>query len=110
MPDMKIGLVSWTVPDVVTAQMPTGKREDGFKPAPSWKFEEVDADVLSRMCDDFRSGVFSKAGKLDPKFMEQETKPCRVCGGGGFIAEKRFIDDGAGEVDSCPACAPKAMD
>lgn len=29
---------------------------------------------------------------------------CRMCGGYGFIAQKQCIDDGYGEVDSCPAC------
>lgn len=32
-------------------------------------------------------------------------EPCRVCGGSGVVAQKQFIDDGYGEVDSCPACA-----
>lgn len=32
-------------------------------------------------------------------------RPCRVCGGGGFVAYKRCIDDGYGDVDSCPACS-----
>ncbi len=36
------------------------------------------------------------------------SQPCKVCGGGGFIAVKRSIDDGMGEVDSCPACAGEA--
>ena len=30
---------------------------------------------------------------------------CRVCGGYGFIAQKQTIDDGWGEVDTCPACS-----
>lgn len=34
-----------------------------------------------------------------------EDKPCRVCGGSGFVAQKQFIDDGYGEVDACPACS-----
>jgi hypothetical protein len=33
---------------------------------------------------------------------------CRRCGGSGWIAEKRSIGDGWGEVDSCPACEPAA--
>lgn len=32
---------------------------------------------------------------------------CRVCGGYGFIAQKQHIDDGWGEVDTCPACEPR---
>lgn len=38
--------------------------------------------------------------------VRRENKPCRVCGGGGFVAQKQSIDDGYGEVDSCPACSP----
>jgi len=30
---------------------------------------------------------------------------CRVCGGYGFSAQKQTIDDGWGEVDTCPACS-----
>ncbi len=37
---------------------------------------------------------------------ERDTRQpiCRVCGGSGFVAQKQFLDDGYGEVDSCPAC------
>jgi hypothetical protein len=33
-----------------------------------------------------------------------ERPTCRVCSGSGFVAQKQTIDDGYGEVDSCPAC------
>lgn len=36
--------------------------------------------------------------------------PCRMCGGSGFVAEKRSIGDGYGEVDGCPACDPDRAD
>lgn len=29
---------------------------------------------------------------------------CRTCGGSGLVAHKRSIDDGYGEVDTCPSC------
>ena len=29
---------------------------------------------------------------------------CQTCGGSGYVAHKQFIDDGYGEVDSCPTC------
>ena len=35
---------------------------------------------------------------------KQTMKTCKRCGGYGFIAEKHCIDDGWGEVDSCPDC------
>ena len=37
------------------------------------------------------------------KLAQQPT--CRVCGGYGFVAQKQTIDDGWGEVDTCPACS-----
>lgn len=39
-----------------------------------------------------------------------ERKPCRVCRGYGFIAQKRCVDDGYGEVDSCPYCEERRAD
>jgi hypothetical protein len=49
-------------------------------------------------------------GRLPADLPPGEAPPCRVCGGYGFVAQKRFIDDGYGEVESCPACgdAPAA--
>ena len=35
---------------------------------------------------------------------QPEQKTCRRCGGYGFVAGKRSIGDGWGEVDSCPDC------
>lgn len=39
-----------------------------------------------------------------PAEQAETPKPCRVCGGSGFVAQKRTIDDGWGEADSCPEC------
>lgn len=33
--------------------------------------EEVDAESLSNLCDEFREGVFKKVGKEDPKKIRQ---------------------------------------
>jgi hypothetical protein len=42
---------------------------------------------------------------------EEARQPkCFVCGGYGFVAQKRFIDDGYGEVDTCPACDPASLE
>lgn len=47
--------------------MPYGKRQDGLVVAPSWSIKDIDAEVLSEMCDQFRASVFQKAGKKDPR-------------------------------------------
>lgn len=36
--------------------------------------------------------------------VEPSPKTCKVCGGYGFVAQKQFIDDGFGEVDTCKYC------
>ena len=36
--------------------------------------------------------------------VEPPREPCRICNGSSFVAEKRFLDNGYGEVDSCPRC------
>ena len=39
-----------------------------------------------------------------PSGASPQAETCRVCGGYGFVAQKQTIDDGWGEVDTCPAC------
>lgn len=39
---------------------------------------------------------------------KREAGSCRTCGGSGFIAQKQCMDDGYGEVDSCPDCGIEA--
>lgn len=43
-----------------------------------------------------------------PGAVPEAEPPCKTCGGSGFVAQKQFIDDGYGEVDSCPTCATPA--
>jgi hypothetical protein len=63
---MKIQLRGFTVPNFVLQVMPEGKRQDGWKEAPSYPLSEVDAETLAAMCEEFREAVFAKAGKKDP--------------------------------------------
>lgn len=67
MPDMTMKLKPWLVPSFVTQEMPPRQRQDGFTEGPKWPLNEIPADVLAAMCDDFRAEVFRKAGKVDPK-------------------------------------------
>lgn len=64
---MKIDVNRWMVPNFVTLKMPPGKRQDGFKQAPSLPLSDVDADTLSDLCDAFREEIFKKSGKADPR-------------------------------------------
>jgi len=44
--------------------------------------------------------------KEKDKDAKEDIRGCKMCGGSGFVAVKQFLDDGWGEVDSCPACEP----
>ena len=70
MSTMKIKIKPWIVPSFVSAEMPPGKREDGFHPdsVPKWKLSELDAETLDAQCREFRAEVFRKAGKKDPQY------------------------------------------
>ena len=54
-------------PNFVIAEMPPRPRQEGFQEAPSWPLAEVDAETLDQMWDEFRAGIFRKAGKSDPR-------------------------------------------
>lgn len=66
MSNIKVELRPFSVPNFVIQVMAPGKRQDGFKEAPSYALSELDADTLSEMCDEFRAEIFKKAGKEDP--------------------------------------------
>ena len=66
MSDMKIDVQPWQTPNYVIGKMPSRPRQDGFIEGPKWALSEVDADVLAKLCDQFRAEVFRKAGKPDP--------------------------------------------
>jgi hypothetical protein len=58
---IQVEVNAWQTPNLVTL-----KTQEGWKETPSIPLAEVDADVLSMLCDDFRAEVFRKAGKPDP--------------------------------------------
>jgi hypothetical protein len=64
---MEFKLMPFIVPNFVSVSMPAGKREDGIKTLPSLALHELEPDVLSGLCDEFRKDVFAKAMKKDPK-------------------------------------------
>lgn len=85
--------------DIEVLKKRLGVRTIDFEEARKW----VQALVRGAIVDykgNIAEGLIDGCGVLQ----EPSVKPCRVCGGYGFVAVKRFIDDGYGEVDSCPAC------
>lgn len=61
MATLKLDLKDWQVPGFVQTQLP-GKGETS-----SVKIEDVEADSLSELCDNFRRSIFKRAGKQDPR-------------------------------------------
>ena len=67
MAEIKIELVPFSVPNYVLVKMPPARRQDGFTPdGPKYALADLDNEVLSALCREFRAKVFEKAGKDDP--------------------------------------------
>jgi hypothetical protein len=64
--EMKIKLQAFQVPNYVIAEPRVGLKQDGLIEAPKWHLKEVDEETLSKLCDQFRHDVFTKAEKVDP--------------------------------------------
>lgn len=66
---MKISLNvrPFTIPNSVILEVPAGRRQDGIGEPTSLPISEVDPEVLSGLCDEFRASVFERAGKVDPR-------------------------------------------
>lgn len=67
---MEIKLKPFMTPNYVIQEAPARSRQEGFVSAPSFPLSDVDAETLSRMCEEFRSEIFRKAGKTDPQRFE----------------------------------------
>lgn len=63
---IEIELKPFMVPNFVSVVEPPGKREEGFKEGMSYPLSAIGEYTLDRMCDNFRSEVFKKAGKNPP--------------------------------------------
>lgn len=55
------------LPHFVTVPAPKRPRQDGIGDPISIPLRDLDPDVLSKLCDEFRAGVFQIAGKPDPR-------------------------------------------
>ena len=64
--EVKLKLQPMSVPNFVIAMMPPRERQEGMVEAPKFHLRELDPEVLSQLCDEFRRNVFAKAEKKDP--------------------------------------------
>lgn len=61
-----VNLRPFSVPSYVIQEVPPRTRQEGIVEAPTYRLDELDAETLAAMCDEFRRAVFHKAGKQDP--------------------------------------------
>ena len=66
---VEVELEPMCVPNFVIQKTPAGKRQDGFKESPKHALADIGEDALSMLCDEFRSNVFKKAEKRDPRLV-----------------------------------------
>jgi len=64
---MNVDILPWNTPNFVLAKTGPRTRQEGIINPPSWHLRDVDAETLSKMCDDFRADIFFKAEKKDPR-------------------------------------------
>lgn len=69
MAEVKMKAQPWPTPNYVSLVQPVAARQDGWKDNPKLHVKDVDAEVLSQMCDEFRATVFKDAGKEDPQWL-----------------------------------------
>jgi len=67
---MNLQLKPFQAPNFVIPILPPVARQQGISFESGFPLSEVDAEELSKMCDDFRETIFKKAGKKDPKLIE----------------------------------------
>ena len=66
---ISIEIEPFTTPNFVRQKGKISERQNGFIESITYKLDEIEAEVLSELCDEFRREVFSKAGKTDPKLV-----------------------------------------
>ncbi len=64
---VKMEVHNWITPNYITIKTPARPRQEGFSSNPTLELKDVDAEILSELCDTFRSEIFAKAGKKDPR-------------------------------------------
>lgn len=69
-----VKLKPWTVPNFASVEMPVKPREEGLQNGVSFALNELPAEALAQLCDEFRAEVFRKAGKPDPSAPSPNTE------------------------------------
>ena len=64
--NLEIDIKPFDVPGKVIVEQPTRQRQDGFNPLPTLPLSDLEAEVLLKMCDDFKEEVFKLAKKMPP--------------------------------------------
>jgi hypothetical protein len=62
-----VELKDFAVPNFVIPVGKTGKKEDGPDFTDGIPLRDLEANVLSQLCDNFRAEVFRKAERQDPR-------------------------------------------
>ena len=63
---IELDLVPFNTPNYVRIKEKPRKREEGFKEGITIHLSELDSLTLGKLCEEFRKGVFKKAGKEQP--------------------------------------------
>lgn len=61
MANINIPIQPFPIPDGVLLDLAPGRKQDGFKPSPTYNLGDLDDETLGQMCDQFRESVFDLA-------------------------------------------------
>lgn len=64
---VEVGLNPFQIPNFVRPTKKIGLRQDGIQFDDGIPLADLPEDTLAALCDEFRAGVFLKAGKQDPR-------------------------------------------
>jgi len=73
---IEVELQAFTVPNYVLTVQPPRLRQEGMVETPKLSLSDLDSSTLDRLCKEFRTAVFEKAGKQQPP---AEAPYCRKC-------------------------------
>lgn len=63
---LDVELKPFQVPNFVIVKTLPRPRQEGIQEAPKYRLSDLDAITLEKLCDEFRTEVFKKAGKNRP--------------------------------------------
>ena len=64
---IEVKLKPFPAPNFVITEAAAKPRQEGMQEAPKYALEELDAETLKKLCDEFTDAVFKKAGKSQPQ-------------------------------------------